>query len=372
MPRPFERAPLWIASCLLAPLFTACSSSHSDQGLERDQEIFTAGLERMVDRAQRGDAAAQMELAARYYDGIGVEPNPARAANWYLAAAEQGLPEAQFSLGLLYETGDGVMQDPERAAEWYAKAARGGDARAQTNLGLMFAEGRGIQRDEPQALQYLMAAAKEGHGPAQLALASLLGRGRGIDADPVKAAAWLERAASGGLAEAQFRLAAAYRSGTGVPIDPGSSLRWLKRAAEAGHPGASAQLGVTLARTDPVAAAPYLQMAAEAGTPEAKYALALLTLRGGGVPQNDGEARRLFGEAADAGIREAWPRFAKMLEQGRGGPADKEKALLWYLIAARGGDSAAGIEADRLKLDVPPASRIRAQAMAEAWTAGRR
>lgn len=347
----------------------ACNSSNMDASLEQDQETFNAGLKKMVDRAQRGDASAQMELAARYFDGIGVEADPGRAANWYLAAAQQGVPEAQFSLGLLYEKGEGVPRDAEQAAEWYAKAAKAGESRAQTNLGLMFADGRGIPRDERQALQYLVAAAEEGHGPAQLALATLLGRGRGIEADPVNAAAWLERAASGGLPEAQFRLAAAYRSGIGVTIDPGASLRWLKRAANAGHVEAAAQLGVTMARTDPAAAAPYLKIAADS-VPRAKYALALLTLRGGGVEQSDPEARRLFGEAAEAGVREAWARFAKMLEEGRGGPVDKVKALMWYTVAARRGDASAGIEADRVASEIAPASRIQAQAMAEAWAAG--
>lgn len=368
MTRTFAR----IALCLTCGwVLPACNSSSLDATLEQEQSTFDAGLEKMLARATRGDAAAQMEVAARYFDGIGVEVNQGRAANWYLAAAQQGVPEAQFSLGLLFEKGEGVRRDPKQAAEWYAKAAKAGESRAQTNLGLMFADGRGIERDERQAIQYLAAAAEEGHGPAQLALATLLGSGRGIKADPVNAAAWLERAASGGMPEAQFRLAAAYRSGTGVPIDPGASLRWLKRAAEQGHVEAAAQLGVTMARTDPAAAAPYLQAAADS-IPRAKYALALLTLRGGGVEQSDAEARRLFGESAEAGVRESWARFAKMLDEGRGGPVDKETALMWYTVAARAGDISAGVEADRVAKDLPPASRIRGQAMADAWAAGKK
>ena len=54
----------------------------------------------------------------------------AKAANWYLKAAEQGLPEAQWNLGWMYESGKGVPFDEKEAMKWFHKAAIQGDALA--------------------------------------------------------------------------------------------------------------------------------------------------------------------------------------------------------------------------------------------------
>jgi TPR repeat protein len=66
--------------------------------------------------------------------GEGVERNPAEAARWWRAAADQGLPQAQFNLGMLYETGQGVTVDYLEAAKWYEQAAAQGDRAAKDRL----------------------------------------------------------------------------------------------------------------------------------------------------------------------------------------------------------------------------------------------
>ena len=53
-----------------------------------------------------------------------------------LQSARQGNAAAQFNLGLMYDSGRGVRQDYTKAVQWYRKAAEQGVAEAQYNLGV--------------------------------------------------------------------------------------------------------------------------------------------------------------------------------------------------------------------------------------------
>src|SRR5688572_18792139 len=66
--------------------------------------------------AERGEAAAQLELANRLFFGDdGVAEDRAAAVSWFRKAAEQGHAEAQHRLGLLYHGGRGVARDEVEA-----------------------------------------------------------------------------------------------------------------------------------------------------------------------------------------------------------------------------------------------------------------
>src|SRR3546814_20785707 len=66
--------------------------------------------------------------------GEGGSREPAEAARWWRAAADQGLSQAQFNLGVLYEQGEGVAVDYAEAARWYGLAAAQGDRNAANRL----------------------------------------------------------------------------------------------------------------------------------------------------------------------------------------------------------------------------------------------
>jgi TPR repeat protein len=73
-------------------------------------------------RAERGDAAAQMELAESYCRGTGVRKNMFQCAEWYRKAANLGHGAAMLRLGDMYDTGEGFILDKEAAAMWWRKA----------------------------------------------------------------------------------------------------------------------------------------------------------------------------------------------------------------------------------------------------------
>jgi len=117
----------------------------------------------ILQKAQKGDAAAQMKVADMYRNGRGVPKDSAEAAKWYRKAAEQGVPKAQTDLGLLYANGEGVPRDYGEAVEWYRKAAEQGDPAAEHGLGIMYHNGFGVDRDDAKANRFFHEAAQGGY-----------------------------------------------------------------------------------------------------------------------------------------------------------------------------------------------------------------
>jgi hypothetical protein len=79
--------------------------------------------ERLLDRALKGDAEAQFELAKNYETGrIGLPKDLSQAERWYREAAGHGDPYAAASLAILFNFGKGVQQDYVQAYVWYERA----------------------------------------------------------------------------------------------------------------------------------------------------------------------------------------------------------------------------------------------------------
>ena len=125
-----RRLPKLDALALAAPLLV---SAPAVPGAEPD-----AYLQRLLARAEQGDANDQERLGFMYERGVGVPQDDAKAAHWYRKAAEQGHARAQASLGAMYEWGVGVPQDDAKALHWYRKAAEQGNALGQWSLGNMY------------------------------------------------------------------------------------------------------------------------------------------------------------------------------------------------------------------------------------------
>lgn len=86
--------------------------------------------------AELGHSEAQLQVALRYWRGLGVSQDSTLAENWYRKSADQGYVEATLNLAELYETQNDIHHDAAKAREWYQKAAMQGDWRAEFKLGL--------------------------------------------------------------------------------------------------------------------------------------------------------------------------------------------------------------------------------------------
>jgi uncharacterized protein len=80
--------------------------------------------ERLLERALKGDAEAQFDLAKGYEGGrFGLTQDYVQASHWYQEAANQGEPFAEASLGLFYGAGKGVKQDYVLAYAWLNRSS---------------------------------------------------------------------------------------------------------------------------------------------------------------------------------------------------------------------------------------------------------
>lgn len=186
-----------VAALFLTLAGTAAHAGPFEDGVvayERGDYASAIGLWHPL--AQRGDAAAQFNLALMYNTGRGVPEDKAAAVGWYRLAAEQGYAKAQFSLGAMYERGQGVPQDYAEAARWYRTAAEQRNARARYKLGYLHHKGKGVSRDLGEAVKLYGQAADQGLPEAQFRLGIMYALGEGVQQDYVVAHAWLDLAAA--------------------------------------------------------------------------------------------------------------------------------------------------------------------------------
>jgi TPR repeat protein len=100
------------------------------------------GAEWLKRAASTGEIHAVMALALRYQIGGGaITEDHGRAAELYTLAAERGDAAARVNLGLCYLGGRGVPRDDEKGAMHIVQAAESGFAEAQYILGTLHMRG---------------------------------------------------------------------------------------------------------------------------------------------------------------------------------------------------------------------------------------
>jgi TPR repeat protein len=112
---------------LLAVLATPAHAQNFKTGLDAyDRGDFETALTVWQPLAERGDARAQFNLGVIHFNAQSVPHDPAKAVQWYRAAADQGYGPAQASLAFMYETGQGVLQNYINAYKWLTLAQQHG------------------------------------------------------------------------------------------------------------------------------------------------------------------------------------------------------------------------------------------------------
>lgn len=127
-------------------------------GVEKNPE---AAVEWFVRAAEEGNAAAAYKAGGGYAEGIGTEPDLAKAFAYYKQSAEANNPDAQLVMAEYYDEGrDGMVEPDARAAfDWYRKAADNGSSCAMSVIGdyfngLLGAEEKIVEPDEAKALEW--------------------------------------------------------------------------------------------------------------------------------------------------------------------------------------------------------------------------
>lgn len=263
----------------------------------------------------------------------------ARIAKELRCAADAGLPTAIYLLAVLTEHGMGMPVDLEAAEQLYQLAAEKGFTSAQFRLGLSLVEGTLSHRDPAAGEAWMRRAALAGNPDAAYRIGELyLKRPQ---PDYAEAAAWYRRAAEAGHQAAARALASLYLSGNGVAQDAEEGKRWLRAAANDGNHESQVDLANLVLEgagdiDDGVNAAEWFGATASSGDAIAAFNLGLCFAEGVGVRKDQELAAKWMRRAAE-GMAQAQYMYARMLQDGRGMPADQKQARLWFERAANGG-----------------------------------
>ncbi len=340
VPRDTDEAAVWLRKAAAQGMADAKT---------RLQELDREGAAGGVPDPEPKDAEGQLALGCAYDKGKGVPQDSAKAAVWFRKAAEQGNAEARQQLGRLYDKGRGVPQDKAQAAVWYRKAAEQGNAEARFRLGRLYDDGEGVPQDKEQALALFLQAAEQGNYRAQRYLGFMYIRGDGVPMDRAKGRSWLRKAweniyrlAEAGDGDAQFAIGRAFYIGIEKRQDINSARYWFTMAAMGGNADAQYMLGEMYQDGDGLPqdrdkALFWFRKSAAQGDEEAREMLTQIERR-------DAEVRELT-RRANNGDADAPYTLAMMYREGDGVPRDRDKAFLWFRMAAERGHAEGALQA---------------------------
>lgn len=167
-------------------------------------------------------------------------------------------PDEQYCVGLAFWFQPSPLpRDPARAAQWYAAAADQGHGGAMVALGYQLEKGQGVNQNAEKAFQLYERAAGLGSPDAMFNVFRLYTTGKGVKADPARARAWLEKAAAAGSVDARKELAVIARGAREAPgrdlmvaafaahgkKDYATSARLYREAADLGNADAAVAAG---------------------------------------------------------------------------------------------------------------------------------
>ena len=200
--------------------------------------------------ADKGDVAAQFNLARLYYDGSrAMTRNFARAIHYFGTiargrwardgrvltsappVANAYAAKAAGYLGRMHLRGEGVDASAERSYLWFRRGAEMGDMMSQNGLGDIYLKGipgADVRQSPVKAFEYFRAAAEQDFAPAQVSLAKMfLEQG-----DIPMAVRFFELATRHGHIEAWYYLAEIHREGIGREKNCGLATSYYKIVAE--------------------------------------------------------------------------------------------------------------------------------------------
>jgi hypothetical protein len=262
----------------------------------------------------------QIQLAANYLAGHGVQQDSKRAAFWYEKAAGAGDPRAQLQVGYLYEAGIGVPKDPVRAFHWYQLAAAGGLVTAKVNVGIAYLFGDGVEKNQQAAFALFHEAAQKGSGLAACFLGDIYHFGIGVVQNDVEAERWYLKGAELHNPQAQYVVGSLNFAEANHEHNLGTAATLLRESAQAGYVPAMYQLGLLLEQNPELAGHPgeasaFLNTAANAGSWTSSMLLGVLARDGKDAPRDASSAYFQFRVAVLEGGDEAQKRLNHDLER---------------------------------------------------------
>lgn len=252
----------------------------------------------LIKALAQGHEEAQYIVGQIYQEGIGLDKDLKKAAEYYIKAASRNHQGALEALRKL------VLQEDINVNEWLTENATKGNSYAQYifyQIGELYEKGQGIQQNQEKAIEFYIKAANQGHWHAfqenyYLAYASYALKNLALKGNK-RVQKWLIGKAEEGDEEAQYvlyQIAKVYEEGEGIKKNEKKAVKFYVKAA-------SQKLGY------------------------GREVLKELALKGNKLAQD------WIIKEAKKGNEEAQYTFGQMYEQGIGVEKNLEKAAKWYL-----------------------------------------
>ena len=307
----------WSGTLLVALPLIALFAPASHADVRADQRACQFGYWNALKGGSppRTDDAAEQYCTglAYWFQPSPLARDPARAAQWYAAAAKQGHLGALVALGYQYEQGQGVAADAAKAFELYKRAADRGSPDGMFNVFRLYTTGKGVKADAGQARKWLEQAAAAGSVDAKKELATVA---RGEYVRPGQ--------------DIETQAFAAYSR-----KDYAASARLYRQASDLGNTAATVALGQHYAQglsvgKDLKEAARLYRVAAEKGDPAGQAQLGLAYENAEGVPENWDEMRRWCGESAAQHHPLGLNCVGRLYQFGMAVPMNRAQAIDWF------------------------------------------
>ena len=160
-------------------------------------------MERLQQKAEKGNQFFQFRVGESYLNGKGVPKDAEKAVKWFMESAKQGNAHAQLRVGEAFLNGTGVPKDAEKAVKWFMESAKKGDAEARFKVGEAYLRGDGVKRDKVESVKWYRKSAEQGYKHGQFRMGTAYLRGDGVKPDKAEAKKWLQKAAAQGNTAAQ-------------------------------------------------------------------------------------------------------------------------------------------------------------------------
>lgn len=336
---------------------------------QKQSEAFNVAKE----EAKTGNSEAALLLAMMYERGISVPPNETEALYWYQKAAIN--PASAFILGTYYSEGFGLTKDLEKGQSLLQQAANAGFSYAYLNLavlkeragqefladldnartagnstaGLLLADyymSQDLSQTDQavrmkQAREIYEYFAEKGDKDAQVKLGFLFDRGLDGQVNYNQAAKWYLASAEQNDPVAQFLLGQLYQLGRlGKEPDYNEAKKWYA-SAQKNYAKAAVALGFIYDTVEDnyTKAMNSYELAAEKNDAVGLYDLALIYVKGKGIPVNYAKAIEYFTKASEQGYPAAMTQLAGLYFKGLGVDRDERKAMELYKKAAVSGNA---------------------------------
>lgn len=321
-----------------------------------DADDYEAALPLLEEAAAAGDAEAEACLAEYLLFGYGTEPDPARAFELALKAANAGEEYGCYLAALCYDQGTGVEQDYAKALEYYTKSAEHGFSMAMGALGYMYETGTGVEQDYAKALEWYIKQSAYGDPVAMATVGDMYHKGEGTEQDSTKAMEWYQKAAERGNAIAMYNVGYLYNVGDGAEQDYAKAMEWYLKSAKLGFSNAMNNIGRLYAfgygvELDYTKAMEWFVKAAALDNPVAVYNIGNCYEEGHAVEQDYAKALEYYSKSAEMGYGGAMMALGGLYHEGKGVEKNEETAAEW-LRKALAADYAPDEEDEQLLKEV--------------------